>query len=127
MRVTGSVELGALMFSPVLQRSTLATEALYLLIKGVFDLDYRRCEWRCNACNLSSISAALRLGFQYEGASHQAAVVKGRNRDTAYFAILDREWPTLQESIEAWLCDDNFDRQGRQLLSLRKMRSRFER
>ena len=110
----GSIEIGGLAYSPLLQRTPTATEAIYLWLDLVFSLGYRRCEWKCNALNAPSMAAALRLGFTYEGLFRQAAVVKGRNRDTAWFSILDGEWPNLKLAYQAWLAPENFDANGRQ-------------
>lgn len=110
----GSIEVGHLHFSPRLQGSTAATEAMFLLMDHAFGLGYRRYEWKCDALNAASCAAALRLGFQREGLFRQAAVYKQRNRDTAWFAILDRDWPTLRAAFQRWLDADNFDGEGRQ-------------
>jgi RimJ/RimL family protein N-acetyltransferase len=106
-----------------LQRTTAATEAMYLMIRHAFDLGYRRCEWKCNALNAPSRAAALRLGFTYEGTFRQAAVMKGRNRDTDWFSIIDGEWPERRKVLERWLSPANFDVHGRQLTSLGGMRT----
>ncbi|MEO0681797.1 MAG: GNAT family protein [Pseudomonadota bacterium] len=119
----GSIEIGHLNFSPRLQKKQAATEALHLMIRRAFALGYRRCEWKCDALNAGSRRAAARLGFTFEGIHRQAAVVKGRNRDTAWFSILDRDWPALQQAHEAWLADDNFDAQGRQAARLSALTS----
>lgn len=119
----GVVEIGHIHFAPALQGSTPATEALHLMMKRVFDeLGYRRCEWKCDALNAPSMRAAKRLGFRFEGTFRQAMVYKGRNRDTAWFSILDREWPALREALEAWLAPANFDAQGAQKRSLESLR-----
>jgi len=111
----GVIEVGNVMFSPTLQRTPAATEAMYLLARHIFeDLGYRRYEWKCNALNLPSQRAAQRLGFTYEGTFRQHMIVKGRNRDTAWYAMLDSEWPALKVAFEAWLAEDNFDADGRQ-------------
>ncbi len=115
---TGSIEVGHINYSPALQRTRAATEAMYLMMENVFDMGYRRYEWKCNALNQKSCDAARRLGFTFEGIFRQAAVVKGRNRDTAWFSILDREWPELRISYETWLSADNFDPGGVQKRSL---------
>ena len=105
----GSIEVGHLHYSPRLQRRTAATEAQYLLMRHVFDdLGYRRYEWKCNALNAASRAAAERLGFTYEGTFRQADVVRGRNRDTAWFAVLDTEWPDLRAGFETWLDPANW-------------------
>lgn len=117
LRVTpaaGSIEVGHINYSPALQRTRAATEAMYLMMKWAFEAGYRRYEWKCDALNLPSRRAAQRLGFSYEGIFRQAAVVKGHNRDTAWFAAIDREWPGLQEAFEAWLAPNNFDDNARQ-------------
>ena len=111
----GSIEIGHLCFAPVLARSTLSTEAHYLLMRHAFDaLGYRRYEWKCDSLNGPSKRAAERLGFRFEGVHRQARVYKGRNRDTAWYSILDREWPPLRLALERWLAPENFDGQGRQ-------------
>ena len=117
LRITpaaGSIEIGHLSFSPLLQRRRAATEALYLLMRAAFALGYRRLEWKCNALNAASRQAAIRLGFAFEGVFRQAAVVKGRNRDTAWFSIIDSEWPALDAAFTHWLAPENFDENGRQ-------------
>lgn len=117
LRITpsaGSIEIGHLYFSPLLQRQPAATEALFLLMDQAFALGYRRLEWKCNALNAASRSAAQRLGFQFEGIFRQATVVKGRNRDTAWFSIIDGEWPALRAAFLRWLAPANFDEKGRQ-------------
>ncbi|OQS46813.1 GNAT family N-acetyltransferase [Chromobacterium violaceum] len=110
----GSIEVGFLNFSPRLQRSRQATEAMYLMMRRAFELGYRRYEWKCDAQNVPSVKAALRLGFTFEGLFRQARVNKGRNRDTAWFSILDGEWPARRAALKAWLDEDNFDAGGRQ-------------
>lgn len=110
----GSVEVGWISFSPLLQRTPASTEAMALMMTHVFALGYRRYEWKCDALNVPSRRAAERLGFNYEGTFRQAVVVKGRNRDTAWFSILDRDWPTLETRFGAWLDPENFDADGRQ-------------
>ncbi|MBK0328243.1 GNAT family N-acetyltransferase [Rhodobacteraceae bacterium F11138] len=116
--VAGSIEVGNISFGPDLQRTRAATEAMVLMMNWAFDAGYRRYEWKCNALNAPSRRAAQRLGFSYEGVFRQALVVKGRNRDTAWFAIIDREWPALKQAYEQWLDPDNFDDTGRQIVSL---------
>lgn len=118
----GTIEIGAITFAPGLQRTTPATEALYLLIRNVFELGYRRCEWKCDDLNQPSRSAAERLGFRYEGTFRQATIYKGRNRDTAWYAITDREWPALESAFKQWLSPENFDDDGTQRRALREMR-----
>lgn len=110
----GVLEIGAIVLSPALQRTTAATEALFLMIDHAFALGYRRCEWKCDALNAPSRAAAGRLGFTYEGTFRQATHYKGRNRDTAWFAIVDGEWPRLRPRFTAWLDPANFDADGRQ-------------
>ncbi len=115
----GVIEVGHIHFSPLLQRTTLSTEAMFLMMKRVFDeLGYRRYEWKCDALNAPSRNAALRLGFSYEGTFRQATMYKGRNRDTAWFAIIDKDWPEIRSAYERWLDPSNFDDSGRQLSSL---------
>lgn len=127
MRITpehGVVEVGAVTFSPRLQRTPASTEAQFLLMKHVFDdLGYRRYEWKCDSLNAPSRQAALRLGFQFEGVFRQAVVYKGRSRDTAWFSVIDAEWPRLRLAFEQWLAPENFDAQGRQRVSLCALRS----
>ncbi|MBT8460279.1 MAG: GNAT family N-acetyltransferase [Boseongicola sp.] len=121
MRITpsaGTIETGWLTFAPRLQRTREATEAVYLLMKWAFEAGYRRFEWKCDAANMPSRRAAERFGFSYEGVFRQAGVVKGRNRDTAWFAAIDSEWPVLREAYQSWLDDTNFDIDGRQIRSL---------
>jgi RimJ/RimL family protein N-acetyltransferase len=114
----GVIEVGNIMLSPALQRTTAATEAMYLMARHIFDLGYRRYEWKCNAQNLPSRRAALRYGFTYEGIFRQHVVVKDRNRDTAWFSMLDSEWPARKAAFEAWLDPSNFDGHGSQLKGL---------
>jgi len=111
----GVVEVGNIMLSPILQRTTAATEAMYLMARHIFDdLAYRRYEWKCNAQNQPSRRAAQRLGFTYEGIFRQHLVVKDRNRDTAWFSMLDHEWPARKQAFESWLSPANFDESGNQ-------------
>jgi len=110
----GTIEIGSILFSPRLQRTTAATEALYLMIRNAFGLGYRRCEWKCDDLNAPSRAAALRLGFRYEGTFVNATHYKGRSRDTAWYAITDDRWPALDDSYRAWLATDNFDADGNQ-------------
>jgi RimJ/RimL family protein N-acetyltransferase len=113
------IEVGNIIFAPALQRSPGATEAMYLMARHAFeDLGYRRYEWKCNALNQPSRRAALRLGFTFEGIFRQHMIVKGRNRDTAWFAMLDSEWPARKAAYERWLAPDNFDPDGRQKVAL---------
>ncbi len=117
LRITpsaGSIEVGHICISPELQKTVMATEAMYLMMQWAFDAGYRRYEWKCNAANMASRRAAQRLGFSYEGVFRQAAVVKGRNRDTAWFSVIDKEWPALREAFQAWLAPANFDASGKQ-------------
>ncbi|WP_144634148.1 GNAT family N-acetyltransferase [Bordetella genomosp. 13] len=109
----GVIEVGHVSFSPVLQRTALSTEAQYLLMRRVFDeLGYRRYEWKCDSLNAPSRAAAQRLGFQFEGIFRQAVVYKGRTRDTAWFSIIDSEWPARKAAFERWLAPENFDDHG---------------
>ena len=110
----GSIEVGHLQFSPQLQRTATATEALWFLLRECFALGYRRCEWKCDALHVKSRAAAERLGFSFEGIFRQAIVYKNRNRDTAWYSILDREWPSLDRAMRGWLSEDNFDAAGKQ-------------
>ena len=120
----GVIEVGHLQFSPRLQRTPAATEAIFLLMRHAFDdLGYRRFEWKCDSLNAPSRAAAERLGFQYEGTFRQAVVYKGRNRDTAWYAIVDGDWPTIRAGFEAWLSPGNFDGVGRQRVRLADLRA----
>lgn len=110
----GSIEVGYIAMAPRLQRTRAATEAMYLMMKWAFEAGYRRYEWKCNALNLASRRAAQRFGFSYEGIFVQAMVVKGRNRDTAWFAIIDKDWPALDEAFRFWLAPGNFGPDGKQ-------------
>src|SRR6185436_15486633 len=113
------IEVGNILYLPSLQRTAGATEAMYLLARYVFDtLGYRRYEWKCNALNHPSRAAALRLGFTFEGVFRQHMIVKGRNRDTAWYSMLDSEWPALKTRFERWLSPGNFDDGGRQRMPL---------
>jgi RimJ/RimL family protein N-acetyltransferase len=115
----GVIEVGHIALSPLLQRTAAATEAMYLMARRAFDeLGYRRYEWKCDALNQPSRAAAERLGFTYEGCFRQATVYKRRNRDTAWFAIIDSDWPALRTRLERWLDPRNFDHAGRQRLAL---------
>jgi RimJ/RimL family protein N-acetyltransferase len=121
LRITpaaGTIEVGHIHFSPRLQRTPAATEAMYLMMRRAFELGYRRYEWKCDAFNAPSRRAAERLGFSYEGIFRQAVVTKGRNRDTAWYACIDSEWPALARAFETWLSPDNFDDAGHQRQSL---------
>jgi RimJ/RimL family protein N-acetyltransferase len=125
LRITpdeGVIEIGHIWFGPGLARTTAATEAIYLLVRHAFDqLGYRRVEWKCNALNAPSRHAAERFGFVFEGVFKQHMVVKGRNRDTAWFAITDRSWPAVRAGFDAWLAGESFDREGRQRRGLREL------
>jgi RimJ/RimL family protein N-acetyltransferase len=113
------IEVGSILYSPALQRTRAGTEAMYLLARHAFeDLGYRRYEWKCNSLNVASKRAALRYGFTFEGLFRQHMIVKGRNRDTAWFSMLDTEWPSRKARFEAWLAESNFDAEGRQLRRL---------
>lgn len=119
----GVIEVGHVTFSPAMKRSPLSTEAHFLLMQYVFDaLGYRRYEWKCDSLNTPSRQAAERLGFQFEGLFRQALVYKQRTRDTAWFSIIDGEWPACRIAFERWLATENFDAQGQQRNSLSKLR-----
>jgi RimJ/RimL family protein N-acetyltransferase len=119
---SGVVEVGGIHYAPRLMRTRAATEAMYLLMRRVFvELGYRRYEWKCDALNEPSRRAAQRLGFTFEGLFRQATVYKGRNRDTAWFSILDREWPALDRAYTQWLDEANFDEEGMQRRSLNEL------
>ncbi|KAI0817178.1 acyl-CoA N-acyltransferase [Xylaria sp. FL0064] len=119
------VEVGSILFSPKLQRSTAATEAMYLMAKHAFDgLGYRRYEWKCNALNAPSRRAALRLGFTFEGVFRKHMIVKGRSRDTAWFAIVDDDWPDVKKAFVDWLDPENFDESGAQRKKLEDFRKK---
>ncbi|MGH2852856.1 MAG: GNAT family N-acetyltransferase [Solirubrobacteraceae bacterium] len=128
LRITpecGVIEIGHIWFAPELQRTTAATEAIYLLISHAFDdLGYRRVEWKCNALNTASRRAAERFGFMFEGVFRKHQIVKGRNRDTAWYAITDDEWPAIRACFQAWLLPENFDSYGRQIRSLGELTAR---
>lgn len=115
----GSLEVGSIHFAPRLQRTAAATEAMFLMMQRAFETGYRRYEWKCDSLNAGSRAAAARLGFSYEGEFRQAVVYKGRNRDTSWFSIVDREWPSLRDEFVRWLAPSNFDSDGRQRTSLR--------
>jgi RimJ/RimL family protein N-acetyltransferase len=125
LRITpehGAIEIGHIWFGTPLQRTAAATEAIYLLARHAFDdLGYRRLEWKTNALNAPSRRAAERFGFTFEGVFRKHQVVKGQNRDTAWYSIVDDEWPPLRTAFEAWLAPDNFDDGGRQRRSLRDL------
>jgi RimJ/RimL family protein N-acetyltransferase len=115
------VEVGGILFTPSLQRTAGATEAMYLMAAHAFDdLGYRRYEWKCNALNEPSRRAALRLGFTFEGIFRQHMIIKGRNRDTAWYSMLDSEWPARKSAFERWLDPSNFDSNGRQRTPLER-------
>lgn len=114
----GSIEVGWITYSPALQRTRAATEAMYLMMAWAFDAGYRRYEWKCNALNAASRGAAQRLGLSYEGVFRQAVVVKGRNRDSAWYAAIDSEWPAIRDAMQTWLDPANFDADGVQRQSL---------
>jgi RimJ/RimL family protein N-acetyltransferase len=114
-----TIEVGSILYTPRLQRTPMATEAMYLMARHIFeDLGYRRYEWKCNALNGPSRKAALRFGFTFEGIFRQHMIIKGRNRDTAWFSILDSEWPVRKANFERWLDPSNFGPDGQQKLSL---------
>ncbi len=116
------IEVGNILYTPRLQQTTQATEAMYLMARHVFeDLGYRRYEWKCNALNAPSRRAALRFGFTFEGIFRQHMIVKGRNRDTAWFSMLDSEWPVRKANFERWLDPSNFGRDGRQKVALSRL------
>jgi RimJ/RimL family protein N-acetyltransferase len=118
----GVIEIGSIWFGTPMQRTTAATEAIYLLASHAFDdLGYRRLEWKCNALNDSSRRAAVRFGFRFEGVFEQHMVVKDRSRDTAWYAITDRRWPAIRAAFEAWLAPENFDSDGRQQRTLQEL------
>ncbi len=117
----GTIELGHICLAPRLQRSRAATEAMVLMIGWAFEAGYRRFEWKCDALNRPSRRAAVRLGLSFEGVFRQATVVKGRNRDTAWFAAIDAEWPALRDAYRAWLEPGNFDAEGRQIMALSEL------
>ena len=117
--MSGAIEVGHIAYSPLLQRTAAATEAMYLMMRRAFaDLGYRRYEWKCDALNQPSRRAADRLGFTFEGTFRQAIIYKGRNRDTAWYSITDAEWPDLKARYEAWLAPSNFDEKGVQRQAL---------
>lgn len=121
MRITpahGVIEVGNIAYSRPLRGTRAGTEAMYLMMRTAFQLGYRRYEWKCNALNAPSRKAAARLGFSFEGVFRQHMVVKGKNRDTAWFAVTDRDWPLLQTAYTTWLEPDNFDAEGRQKRNL---------
>lgn len=113
------IEIGNVYFSHQMKQSTASTEVIYLLLQGCFKQGFRRVEWKCDDLNLPSKRAALRFGFQYEGTFRQDRITKGRNRDTAWFSILDEEWPELEKAYKAWFNADNFDQNGQQKVQLK--------
>ena len=117
----GSIEVGAVTFGPRLKRTPAATEAMYLMMRRAFEAGYRRYEWKCDALNAPSRAAAQRLGFTFEGVFRQERVYKGRNRDTAWFSVIDAEWPAVQRGMERWLDLANFDAAGVQLRRLSEL------
>ncbi len=120
----GVIEIGNILWNGLVARKPAATEALYLFARHAFDdLGYRRFEWKCNAENEPSRSAALRFGFSFEGVFRQHLIVKGRNRDTAWFAMIDKEWPTIGRALEEWLDPENFDSEGQQKRRLGEIRA----
>ena len=124
MRITpehGVIEVGNINITPAAQRSTAMTEAMFLMMQWAFDNGYRRYEWKCNALNAPSRRAAQRFGFSFEGVFRQHMIVKGRNRDTAWFAMTDQDWPALRQAYDAWLSPDNFGADGLQRQSLRAL------
>ena len=114
----GSVEIGALCFSPALKRSTVATEAMYLMMQRAFDHGYRRYEWKCDQLNIASNTAALRLGFQFEGTFRNAMVLKGRRRDTCWYSVIVEDWPAVNTRLSIWLQPNNFEEDGSQKIAL---------
>lgn len=114
----GSIEIGSIKYTPLIARQPAATEAMHLMTGNAFALGYRRCEWKCDALNAPSRAAAQRLGFSYEGTFRQAVVHKDRNRDTAWYSIIDGEWPALRQTHEQWLAPENFDARGHQCVRL---------
>jgi RimJ/RimL family protein N-acetyltransferase len=124
LRITptaGSIEVGGIHYSPRLQRRPAATEAMYLMMKWAFEAGYRRYEWKCNALNSASRAAGQRLGLSFEGVFRQATVAKGRNRDTAWYAAIDTEWPALRQAFMTWLDPANFDEKGHQRTRLSEL------
>ena len=118
------IEVGSILYTPALQQTPAATEAMYLMARYAFEaLGYRRYEWKCNALNARSRGAALRLGFRFEGIFRQHMIIKGRNRDTAWFSMLDSDWPLRRSNFERWLSPANFDTAGRQKQALSSLNS----
>jgi len=121
-QIAGVIEVGSISFSPRMQRTRMATEAMFLMMRRAFDeLGFRRYEWKCDSLNEASRLAAERLGFSFEGVFRQAVIYKGRNRDTAWYSIIDSDWPVIKKAFEMWLDPDNFDEGGCQKGSLRDM------
>ncbi len=118
----GVIEIGSIVFGSGMQRTTAATEAIYLLIEYAFDLGYRRCEWKCDDLNEPSRRAAERFGFRYEGTFRKATHYKGRNRDTAWYAITDDDWPQVKQGFTRWLAPENFEADGSQRQGLSQLR-----
>jgi len=119
----GAIEVGYITYSPLLKRTRVGTEAMYLMMRRVFDeLGYRRYEWKCDSLNAASHAAAERFGFRFEGLFRQAVGYKGRNRDTTWLSIIDIEWPAVRAAFEQWLAAENFDAEGRQLRGLAEIR-----
>lgn len=119
----GVIEVGSIVFTPPLQRTRAATEAMFLMMQWAFEAGYRRYEWKCDTLNAPSRRAALRFGFGFEGVFRQHMVIKGRNRDTAWFAVIDSEWPVLKTAYQTWLDPENFDANGQQHNSLSALTS----
>ncbi|MFQ3786239.1 GNAT family N-acetyltransferase [Halomonas sp. A29] len=117
----GSIEVGHIHFTPALRRTPAATEAMLLMMRYAFELGYRRYEWKCDALNAASRRAAERLGFRFEGIFRQHRVTNGHNRDTAWFSLLDSEWPAAEARLERWLAPENFDAEGKQRCSLSEL------
>lgn len=115
---SGSIEVGHILYAPALQRTPAATEAMYLMMQRAFELGYRRYEWKCDSLNAASRAAAQRLGLSFEGIFRQATVYKGRSRDTAWYAAIDSEWPSLRDAFLTWLAPSNFDDNGQQRVRL---------
>jgi RimJ/RimL family protein N-acetyltransferase len=125
--VHGVIEVGSITYSPPLKKSRAGTEAMYLMMRYAFDeLGYRRYEWKCDSLNAASRAAAMRYGFHFEGIFRQAIVYKNRNRDTAWYAIIDKEWPHVRAALETWLRPENFDASGRQRRTLAAIRDELQ-
>jgi RimJ/RimL family protein N-acetyltransferase len=117
----GVIEIGSLKFTPLMQRTPIATEAMFLMMRHAFAIGYRRYEWKCDSHNAPSRAGAQRFGFSYEGVFRQAVVTKGRNRDTAWYSIIDTEWPAIEAAFTQWLAPENFDAAGKQQVALSKL------